>query len=64
MKKTFCKILLVLGCIAILGNIVKVPQTLSSNNTFTTIVEEDGLPQLKHSPFCFIPYHDNWPYDD
>lgn len=53
MKKTFHKILLGLGCIAILGSINKV----------TTVVEKEALTQTQPSVLCITPYHDGYPFD-
>lgn len=62
MKKTFYKILLGLGCIAILGSINKVTPVVSKPDT-TTVVEKEALTQTQPSVLCITPYHDGYPFD-
>lgn len=62
MKKTFYKLLLGLGCIAILGSTNKVTPAFSKPDT-TTVVEEKALTQIQPSILCITPYFDDFPFD-
>ena len=63
MKKTFYKLLLGLGCIAILGSTNKVTPAFSKPDT-TTVVEKEALTQTQPSVLCITPYHDGFPFDN
>ena len=63
MKKIFHKILLGLGCIAILGSINKVTPTFSKPD-ITVVVEKESLTQLQSSILCKAPYFDGFPFDN
>ncbi len=63
MKKTFYKLLLGLGYIAILRSINKATPTFTEPDT-TTVVEKASLTQIQPSILCITPYHDSFPFDN
>lgn len=63
MKNSFHKILLVLGCIAILANINNVYQSFFTPNAAAVIKKESRI-QIQPSVLCITPYHDALPFED
>lgn len=59
MKKIFYKILLGLGCIAILGSINNISPSPSTPDTTTV-----SLTQTQPSVLCKAPYFDGFPFDN